>query len=473
MLDTRAEIQRLLGHMEFSFSAARALIKVCICAVLASTIAFLPAYEGLSAAGAWAFFILLLASGLWMTEAIPAYAVALLVIGLEVAILGRPGGVFAKGEGDWEIFVRPWSSPLIWLFFGGFVLAEAATKTALDRWMASRVLGWFGDRPSAVLFAAMAITFVFSMFMSNTATAAMMVAVMGAVLKELEEGDPFARALLLGIAVAANVGGMATIIGSPPNAIAAAALDSIRPISFLTWIVIGLPPALLLCAIGWFYLTRRYRSIRQRIDLASLRDVMRQGESMPRWRRWLVVAVFALTIFLWLSGPWHRIPSPVVSFVPIVLFAVSGVIGPRDIRALHWDVLILLAGGMALGVGVAETGLASFLVERLPVGGLSDFSMALMMAAIAILLSNFMSNTAAANILIPIGLAMGIGLERQVAISIALGASAAMCLPISTPPNAVVYAKGWLVSRDFLLIGVLMGGLAPFLIAFWGRFVLG
>jgi sodium-dependent dicarboxylate transporter 2/3/5 len=306
-----------------------------------------------------------------MTEAIPAYAVALLVIGLEVAILGRPGGFFARGGGDWEIFVRPWSSPLIWLFFGGFVLAAAATKTAL--------------------------TFVFSMFMSNTATAAMMVAVMGAVLKDLDEGDLFARALLLGIAVAANVGGMATIIGSPPNAIAAGALESIRPISFLTWIVIGLPPALVLCALGWLYLTRRYRSANSRIDLASLRDVRRQGESMPRWRRWLVVGVFALTIGLWLSGPWHRIPSPVVSFVPIVLFAVSGVIGPRDIRALHWDVLILLAGGMAFGVGVAETGLAGWLVERLPVDQLSDFSMALVLAAIAMMLSNFMSNTAAAN----------------------------------------------------------------------------
>ena len=380
-----------------------------------------------------------------MTEAIPAYAVALLVIGLEVAILGRPGGFFARGGGDWEIFVRPWSSPLIWLFFGGFVLAAAATKTAL--------------------------TFVFSMFMSNTATAAMMVAVMGAVLKDLDEGDLFARALLLGIAVAANVGGMATIIGSPPNAIAAGALESIRPISFLTWIVIGLPPALVLCALGWLYLTRRYRSANSRIDLASLRDVRRQGESMPRWRRWLVVGVFALTIGLWLSGPWHRIPSPVVSFVPIVLFAVSGVIGPRDIRALHWDVLILLAGGMAFGVGVAETGLAGWLVERLPVDQLSDFSMALVLAAIAMMLPNFMSNTAAANILIPIGLAIGVGLERPVAVSIALGASAAMCLPISTPPNAVVYSKGWLASRDFLWIGVLIGGLAPLLVSLWGYFV--
>ncbi|MFT5087767.1 MAG: sodium-dependent dicarboxylate transporter 2/3/5 [Candidatus Latescibacterota bacterium] len=471
MLDTRAEIQRLFGHMEFSFSAVRSLVKVCICTALAGSVTFMPTYVGLSPAGEWAFFILLLASGLWMTEAIPAYAVALLVIGLEVAILGRPGGVFARGGGDWEIFVRPWSSPLIWLFFGGFVLAEAATKTALDRWVASRVLGRFGDGPGAVLFAAMAITFVFSMFMSNTATAAMMVAVMGAVLKDLDEGDPFARALLLGIAVAANVGGMATIIGSPPNAIAAGALESIRPISFLTWIVIGLPPALVLCALGWLYLTRRYRSANSRIDLASLRDVRRQGESMPRWRRWLVVGVFALTIGLWLSGPWHRIPSPVVSFVPIVLFAVSGVIGPRDIRALHWDVLILLAGGMALGVGVAETGLAGWLVERLPVDQLSDFSMALVLAAIAMVLSNFMSNTAAANILIPIGLAIGVGLERQVAVSIALGASAAMCLPISTPPNAVVYSKGWLASRDFLWIGVLIGGLAPLLVSLWGYFV--
>jgi sodium-dependent dicarboxylate transporter 2/3/5 len=120
MIDTRTEIKRLLSPLEFS--SWKALTKFVICAALAACIALIPQYPGLSEAGRWALFILLLAAGLWITEAIPAFAVALLIIGLEIAILGRPGGPFATSPDQWEIFVRPWSSPLIWLFFGGFDL---------------------------------------------------------------------------------------------------------------------------------------------------------------------------------------------------------------------------------------------------------------------------------------------------------------------------------------------------------------
>ena len=175
MLDTRIEIRKLLGRMEFS--SGKALLKIAICVSIAAVLSFWPAHEGLTNAARWMLFILLLAAGLWISEAIAVFAVALLVMALQIAILGRPGGVFASGPQDWEIFIRPWASPVLWLFFGGFILASAAQKTALDRWLARRVLAWCGSRSERVLLGVMATTFVFSMFISNTATAAMMMAV--------------------------------------------------------------------------------------------------------------------------------------------------------------------------------------------------------------------------------------------------------------------------------------------------------
>src|SRR5690606_18258415 len=153
----------------------------------------------------------------------PAFAVSLLVIALEIALLGRPGGVWAEGPNDWEIFIQPWASPLLWLFFAGFVLAAGAVKTGLDRTMALAVLSRIPPRPRWILLGVMTITFVFSMFLSSRATAAMMVAVVAPLVATLDKDDPFARGLLLGVAFAASLGGMGTLIGTPPNAIAAGA----------------------------------------------------------------------------------------------------------------------------------------------------------------------------------------------------------------------------------------------------------
>jgi solute carrier family 13 (sodium-dependent dicarboxylate transporter), member 2/3/5 len=467
MLDTRTEIQALLGRMEFR--SGRALVKLLACLLLALVMAFLPEHAGLSDAGRWTLFILLFAAGLWITEAIAAFAVALLVIAMQIAILGRPGGVFATAPNDWEIFVRPWASPVIWLFFGGFVLAEAATKTGLDRWLARRVLGRFGTRPDRVLLGVMAVTFFFSMFVSNTATTAMMVAVMAPLVGSLAPGDPYARALLLGVPFAANLGGMGTIIGSPPNAIAAGVLGPAHAVDFLTWMLAGVPPALVLLLVAWLYLRWRYPGTApvslQALDRAP--EVAHGRAPLERWKRWWVVLVFVVTVGLWLTGAWHGVPSPVVSFVPIVAFAVVGVLDADDIRRLHWDVLLMLAGGLSLGVGVAETGLAQWLVGVLPVQGLGVVALAMALAYLTALVSNFMSNTAAANILVPIGLALAAGSEAQVVVPMALGASAAMCLPISTPPNAIAFASRKLAAGDFLRGGLVIGVLAPAVAVAW------
>lgn len=443
--------------------AAAAVLLALLVAVLAR------GSSGLSPAGDRALFILVLAAALWISEALPAFAVAVLVIALEVALLGRPGGVFAKTPNDWQQFVVVLGDPIIWLFFGGFVLAAAAAKTGLDRVLAVRVLAWSGPTPGGLLLGVLGLSFAFSMFMSNTATAAMMLAVVAPVVAAIDAGDPFGKALLIAVAFGANIGGMGTIVGTPPNAIAVGLLDELpgQRIDFLQWMLLALPPSLLLGAVTWLYLRLRYASHASNLRIAALRPPEGPPAALPPWQRPVVAVTFAATVLLWMTGQWHRVPATAVALVPIVVFSSTGILDGRDIRSLSWDVLLLMVGGLALGVGVKETGLAEWLVSALPLEGMGTAGAILMISYAAVALSNFMSNTAAANILLPIGMALMSGLESHIAVPIALAASAAMCLPISTPTNAIVFAAGRLETRDLLAGGLLIGALAPILSCAW------
>lgn len=468
MTDDRFSAFRLLGRNGRATHRGPILF-LCSLGVAAAG-AFLPSHSGLSPAGEWTLFILLFAAGLWVSEAIPAFAVALLVIGLEIAILGRPGGVFATKAGDWTMFVEPWSSPVIWLFFGGFVLAHAAGKTGLDRWLSRLVLGRCGRRPGPLLMGVMGITFCFSMFVSNTATTAMMMAVIVPLLAGLPKGDAFGKALLLGVPFAANLGGMGTVIGSPPNAIAVGALGPDQQIHFLKWMLVGLPPALFLFVVTWLFLMWRYPATIREVDLGEM-DAVDTRSDIPLWQRWTVVGTFSVTVALWMTSSVHGIPTPVVSFFPITVLTVTSVLEAEDIRKLHWDILLLLTGGLALGVAVSETGLAKWLLGRMALDSLGPLLVALFLAYSCSVLSNFMSNTAAANILIPIAAAFGSSQQIHFVVPIALAASAAMCLPVSTPPNAIAFAHGRLRIIDFMAGGLVIGLLAPLVTVFWCRWI--
>lgn len=483
--DTRAEYQRILGF--FEFDSGRALLKVISCLAVASLVAVSTANTTLSDSGQWTLGIVVLCGLLWMTEAIPAFAVALLAIGLQILILGKPGGVLTPaGETrGWEKFVAPWASSSMWLFFGGFILARAAARTGLDRKLAGDLLRLAGVKPQRVLLVAMLTSFFFSMFLSNTATAAMMLAILGPMLANSSSSGSSARAFTIGIAFSANIGGMGTIIGTPPNAISAGLLRDTYPIDFLHWMMFGLPPATLLLAGLWLALGRQVRGASFTYGKNFLpvdesipeRPETRDANSVPRWQRWEVLAVSAVTILLWLTGGWHGIPTAVVSFLPIVIFSITGVIRAADMRSLDWDILILLAGGLSLGVGVAESGLAEWIAAKLGALTMPTWAMAMLFCFLTLVLSNFMSNTAAANILIPIGIAAGSSLggpseAAAFAIPMALSASAAMCLPISTPPNAIAYASGRVRSRDFLLPGLVIGVIACVLSPLWCRLLL-
>ena len=443
----------------------------CLSAALAATM-YWPGLDELQPAPRRALFILLFATSLWVTGAIAAFAVGILVIALNIALLGNPDeGVFAQTRKDWEQFVEILGHPLVWLFFGGFVLAAGMARTGLDRWIASRLLARLGDRPPAILGGIMIVTFTLSMFMSNTATTAMMVAMLAPLLAAIPSHDRFGSGLLLGTAVAANLGGMGSLIGTPPNAIAVGTLSEIpgaTEITFLGWMMIGLPPALVLLLLSWFLITRFYPSDEDRLPMPDWEAGSEDpAAAVPRWQTIVVASTLLITVGLWMTAQWHGLPTAVVSFVPIVVFTTTGLLGANDIRGLNYDVLFLLAGGLALGQVVSGTGLSTWIVERLPVEGLGVAAIALLVSYITVLLSNFMSNTAAANIVIPLCVTMAVGAEARVAVPIALSASAAMCLPIATPPNALVFATNRCRSGDFIKMGLLIGGITPLLVVMW------
>lgn len=446
----------------------RPLILSVLGLILSYSITYLPSYIGLSDAGIATLFILLLASFLWMTNAIPPFAVSVLVIGLEVAILGKPNGVFAKTSNDWEIFIRPWGSPVIWLFIGGLVMASSAQKTKLDAKLINHILPFFGKSSKGVLLGLMSTTFFFSMFMSNTATTAMMVSISLPLINSLKDQKVYGKAVLLGIAISANIGGMATIIGTPPNAISAGLLESTRPINFLEWMYAGFPIALILLFFFWIYLSMRYKT-NEKISVDNIR--MAELHKVNDWQRWIVMFVFIITIGLWVSSSIHKIPATAIALIPITVFTVTGIIDKSDIRCLPWDILLLLAGGLSLGVAVSETGLASWIISRISLDSYSLFTLTLLMGLLISILSNFMSNTAAANIILPIVISISIGHEAHLVIPVALSASAAMCLPISTPPNAIAFSTEKLNSKDFLETGLIAMLTVPLASTLWVKFI--
>jgi sodium-dependent dicarboxylate transporter 2/3/5 len=451
-------------------SHARRPVLFCICLAIALVVAaWLRPDQTLSPAALRALFILVLAVLLWATEVIPAFAVGLLVIALNVALLGRPQGVFAQHEKDWEQFVEVFGHPLIWLFFGGFVLAAGMEKCGLDRKLATKLLRRFGGRYERVLVALMLATFLLSLCMSGTATTAMMLAVASPLLRQCDVDSNAAKALLLGIAASSIVAGLGSLFSTPPNAIAAAALGALDPpqvVTVLQWSVIGLPPAIAVSIVVWKFLCWCYPEPGRvfQIEAESSEAPCRPAD---RLQLAVVLTTLIATTGLWLTSSWHGIPTAAVSLLPTVVLTSTGVLSAKDIRGLNYDVLFLMAGGLALGHAVTATGLSQWIVSQIPLGNLSPLLLAFVMAYATTALANFMSATATANILVPLAIPIAAGAESIVVIAVAFGASCGMCLPVSSPSNAMVYATGRLQIRDLVRLGIVVGLLCPLISVTW------
>ncbi|MFC1690005.1 SLC13 family permease [Pseudomonadota bacterium] len=411
-------------------------------------------------------FLFLLAVGLWITEAVPAFAVGLLIMGYLVFALGTT--LIHPEPWDVSPYLNTWSSPVIWLMLGGFFMAEGLSRTGLDRQLFALAIKPAGSRPSHVLLAVMLTSAVASMFISNTSTTVLMIGAVIPLVRQLGSSEPFAKALMVAIPLAASVGGMGTIIGSAPNAIAAGvAAEYGNGINFIEWMALGAPVALGLVTTAWFLLLRLYPATTTEFSLDLGR--MEEPELPARRDRIIVAALSIITVAMWMTTPLHGIHVAAISLIPIVGLTMTQVLGAADVRGLPWDTLMLVAGGLSLGAAVVDTGLAERLAASLTfltVLGV-DVLVFAALALITVTLSNFMSNTATVSLVLPVSVALMPGRELETCLIIGLSGSCALLLPVSTPPNAVAYSTGEIQTRDLRPGGLLIGLLGPAVIIAW------
>jgi solute carrier family 13 (sodium-dependent dicarboxylate transporter), member 2/3/5 len=404
------------------------------------------------------FFVTLLSIGLWITEAIPPFAVGIFIIGM--MLLGFGTEFILDETSDVEVYVDTWTSNVIWLLLGGFFLAEGMRVAHLDKSLFAFTLRRFGTHPRKLLFGLMLTTAIGSMVMSNTATTAMMIGSVLPLITQLGPSHRFSRALLIGIPAAATLGGIGTIIGSTPNAIAAGALNEVGiRVSFLDWMLFGIPAAAVLLYVYYRILVRQIPAELgdEEIDWKALTVVNR---ARIRNRR-AVQFTLVITILLWMTEKLHGIPAAATSAVPIVLLTMTQVISAKEVRNLPWETLMLVAGGLALGIAIVDVGLARIAMDFLMSFSIWEIGMLLLFAYLAALVSNVMSNTAASAILVPLGVSLAGIYGVAAPVVIAICCSSALMFPVSTPSNAISFATGLIDQKEFRKGGLILALVAP------------
>ena len=356
------------------------------------------------------------------------------------------------------------ADPIILLFLGGFFLADAATKYRLDVNLARVLLKPFGTNPKYVLLGLMTVTAVFSMFMSNTATAAMMLALLTPVLALFKPEDRGRAAFALCIPVGANVGGIGTPIGTPPNAIALKFMQDIGlDVSFGKWMAFGIPFVVVMLLVAWFVLLKMFPISQKSLDLTT----ELKGKFLKTPKAFIVYITFIVTILMWvIPKEYHGLDSNSVAIIPIAVFSITGVITKKDLKAMSWDVLWLVAGGFALGVALSETNLAKDMINAIPFGTWDSTILLIGASCICLFMATFMSHTATAALLVPIlgGVAsamlaagsMDSAGAVALLVTVAFASSLGMALPISTPPNAMAYATGHIEQKGMAISGTIL-----------------
>ena len=459
--------------MRFIRKNAR-IFKLLFVALLTSVIWFLPieafGIEGLTVLQQRIIAIFVFAATMWILEAVPAWTTSLLIIVIMLLTVSNSGikilinDIPKEQLISYKTIMATFADQTVMLFLGGFILALVASKSGVDITLARAMLKPFGTKPKIVLFGFILVTAVFSMFVSNTATAAMMLTFLTPVLKSLPANERGRTALALAIPIGANIGGMATPIGTPPNGIALGYLNNSEGlnlgIGFDDWMMVMTPLMLVILTIAWFLLSKMYPFRAQSVQLKII------GGARKGWRTTVIYITLAVTILLWMLEKQVGINSYVVALIPVGVFSLTRIIKSKDLKDIDWAVLWMVAGGFALGVGMDKTGLAKTLVESIP---FNQWPVLLVMVGSGIicwLLSTFISNSAAAALMVPILAAVGKGMGPMLdayggigtlLIGIALAASFAMALPISTPPNAIAYSTGLIKSSQMCVIGIIIG----------------
>ncbi len=405
---------------------------------------------------------------LWLTETIPLAATALLVpVVIVVAQVTTPKEVMA-----------PFANPIIFLFLAGFLMGEAMRRTGFDRLIAIAILRRTSNRPAILMLAIMGITAFLSMWMSNTASVAIIIPIALAVSENIPNQlaqRGFRKALVLGVAYAGSVGGLGSAIGTPPNMIAMTFLSDYTGASFAfaDWFAFGLPMVIMMLPVIWIYLLLTFR-----VNLGAVGDSVNANiydqdpeatKGITRAQR-IIMIVFIGAMALWLTEGLHHVHSSIVALTAILILFFAEVLRLEDINHINWNALLTFGGGLAIGGVLVATGFSDWVALKLV--GLSSFPPLLVIFLVAVLtmvIGAFISNTACAAMLIPLAIPLGQILHidpcLMVAI-VAIGSSIDFALVIGTPPTMLAYSTGIFEIREIFKRGIALDAIGALLLSF-------
>jgi sodium-dependent dicarboxylate transporter 2/3/5 len=385
---------------------------------------------------------------LWITEVIPLYVSAMTGSFLLLAL-----GDFSASD----VF-HPYFDPVIVLFLGGFILAQAMHKYEIDYRMAHEILKRMGNRPLVFVLGLMLVTAFLSMWMSNTASAAIMIPIAIIVLREnqlFHKQSRFAKGVVLAVAYAATIGGIGSLVGSPPNAIAAKYLGEKNiSLDFIEWMLKTLPFVVLALLFTWLLLFLFNKPEIEKIEFSY------QEKPLDRSQK-LVLMVFLITVAGWLTTKFTGLSASTVALIPVISLFSLGLLDETDLSKISWSTLLLFGGGLSLGSAVNQVDIDVWLASLLQIwiSGIPVFVALLTLVFFGILVTMVASNTASAAILIPLMLPLssGLGIDmKSIALLIAIAVSLDFMMPVGTPPSAIAYSTGVVNVREMIKNGFMV-----------------
>ena len=428
----------------------------------------------------------------WITEAVSISVTALLPLLLFPLLKIMSVGDVGANYG----------SPIIFLFFGGFVLALALEKVNLHKRIALNIIKITGTTPNKVVLGFMIATAALSMWISNTATTVVMLPIAMSVISLLindadgftKDDKNFALSVMLGIAFAANAGGIATVIGTPPNSIMIGLLENEYniEISFLKWMVIGLPFSIVMITISYFALVKWMFPNKQLKFTASKEvineELIKLGAMSGKEK--MVLAIFGVTVFLWIFRtvineifPGLKLNDTLISMMAaIAMFSIpynlkkgDFIIHWKDTQKLAWGILILFGGGLALAKGMSVSGIVDMVSTAIATSDISILLTAVLLIVLMLFMTELMSNVALVAVLAPVVAGIAIGLEIPILyllIPVTMASSCAFMLPMATPPNAIVFASGYIKVSEMARVGIILNLIAVGLLILMFQFVI-
>gem|GEM_PF-443493 len=395
---------------------------------------------------------------LWLVEIVP-----LSVGGLLIPIVVV---VFRVAEP--KVVLQPFFHPIIVLFFAGFLLAEGMRRTGVDRWIALNILRRSSLKPAYLMLTMMMLTAFLSLWMSNTASVAIIIPIALAVLARIpgEEGRTgFRRALILGVAYAASMGGIGSAIGTPANILAMDFLNEYAGanLAFIDWFAYGLPIAILMVPIIWLFLILTFRvrtsSVQQHLSHQVYKQELKAMGRPDKAQRYVLV-IFVIIMGLLLTERWHQVHASIVALGGVLFLFFVDVIKKDDLNNINWDALLTFGGGLAIGNILVATGVSDWIALHLTaLSQLPSMLIILLVASLTLLIGAFISNTACAAMLIPLAIPLAnlLHIDPRLLVGVvAIASSIDFALVVGTPPTMMAYSTGYFDVKEIFQRGILL-----------------